>query len=135
MFKSTSAKIPEEYIAMLVEPRKSDIQKIHDFIRKTVPELKPYIISGMIGYGTYHYKGKSGREGEGEWCIVALASQKNYISVYVCATDGKEYVAEKHKQDLAPASVGKSCIRYKKIEDINWDALKKVIQEGASYYK
>lgn len=133
MFKSTSAKIPEEYIAMLVEPRKSDIQKIHDFIRKTVPELKPYIISGMIGYGTYHYKGKSGREGE--WCIVALASQKNYISVYVCATDGKEYVAEKHKQDLAPASVGKSCIRYKKIEDINWDALKKVIQEGASYYK
>jgi hypothetical protein len=128
MFKNTPAKTPEEYIALIDEPRRGEIQKIHEFVMKTVPNLKPHIMAGMIGYGNYHYKYASGREGD--WAIIALASQKKYISVYVCASDGKEYVAEKYKKELAPASCGKSCIRYKKIDDINFNILKKVILEG-----
>lgn len=50
MFKPTAAKTPEEYIAMLPEPRRQEIEKLHALITKTVPALKPYIISGMIGY-------------------------------------------------------------------------------------
>ena len=128
MFKSTDAKTPEEYIAKIDEPRKSQIQQLHDLIRKTIPGQKPYIISGMIGYGSFHYKYASGREGD--WCIVALASQKNYISVYICASDGKEYVAEKYKKEFPKANIGRSCIRFKKIEDIDLEMLKKVLLEG-----
>jgi hypothetical protein len=51
MFKSTSGKTPEEYIDLLMEPRKSDIKFLDQFIKKTVPKLNPFIISGMIGYG------------------------------------------------------------------------------------
>lgn len=133
MFKSTTAKTPEEYIDQIEEPRRSQIQQVHDLIRKTVPDLKPHIMSGMIGYGTYHYKYASGREGD--WAIVALANQKNYISVYVCATDGKEYVAEKYKKQLPKASIGKSCIRFKKPEDIDWPLLRKIIREGVEVMK
>ena len=128
MFKSTSAKTPDEYIAMIDEPRKGQIQLLHDFICKTIPSQKPYIISGMIGYGSFHYKSVSGREGD--WCIIALASQKNYISVYVCATDGKEYIAEKYKEALPKANIGRSCIRFKNPSDIDMEVLKKVILEG-----
>ena len=128
MFKKTLAKTPEQYIAMLDEPRKSEIQKLHNFIQKVAPGLKPHILAGMIGYGTYHYKGKSGREGD--WSIIALASQKNYISVYLCASDGKQYVAEKNKKKFPKASVGKSCIRFKKLEDIDLGVLKEVLEEG-----
>lgn len=67
MFKTTTAKTPEKYISLIDEPRRGEIQKIHDFIRKTVPDLKPHIMAGMIGYGIYHYKYASGREGD--WCI------------------------------------------------------------------
>lgn len=133
MFKPTTAKTPEEYIALIDEPRRSQIQQIHDFIRKTVPGLKPYIAAGMIGYGVYHYRYASGREGD--WAIVALASQKNYISVYVCATDGTAYLAEKKKDTLGKASVGKSCIRYKKLEDINWSGLEAILKEAAVLMK
>jgi uncharacterized protein YdhG (YjbR/CyaY superfamily) len=133
MFKPTDAKTPEEYISKIDEPRRSEIQKLHEFIQKTVPDLKPYIIYGMIGYGTYHYKYKSGREGD--WCIIALASQKNYISVYVCSVDGDEYVAEKNKNKLGKVSVGKSCIRFKKIEDVNMKELVRVIKVGAKLMK
>lgn len=128
MFKTTAAKTAEEYIDLLGEPRKSEIQKLHDFILKTVPKLKPFIISGMIGYGKYHYKSKSGREGD--WAIVLLASQKNYISVYACGMKDGKYVAESYKKDLPKASIGKSCIRFKKVEDIDLQVLAKVLKES-----
>lgn len=133
MFKPTKAKTPKEYIDMIDEPRRSDIQKIHDFIRKTCPTLKPYIESGMIGYGEMPYKYASGREGT--WFVIGLASQKNYISIYSCATSHGEYLAEKHKDKLGKASIGKSCIRYKKVEDIPWDELKKVLKESEKIAK
>lgn len=129
MFKPTNAKSPEEYLDMIDEPRKTEVLKIHEFIQKTVPKLKPHILYGMIGYGLYHYKYPSGKEGE--WAVIALASQKNYISVYACGVtkDGK-YVAEEHKKDLPKASIGKSCIRFKKVEDIDLTVLKKILLES-----
>lgn len=128
MFKTTPAKTPQDYIALIAEPRRSEIQKLHAFIQKVVPDLKPHIMAGMIAYGTYHFKYASGREGD--WAIIALASQKNYISVYVCATDGTQYVAEKYKHTLPKASIGKSCIRFKKLADIDLAVLKTIILEG-----
>lgn len=128
MFKPTTAKTPTEYIAMIDEPRKSEIKKVHELIRETVPDLKPHILAGMIGYGTYRYKTKSGKEGE--WSIVALASQKDYISVYICATKDGKYVPELYKEKFGKASIGKSCIRFKRVEDMNLDVLKKAIIDG-----
>jgi hypothetical protein len=89
--------------------------------------------SGMIGYGKEHYKTKSGREGD--WFIIGLASNKNYISVYCCAAYDGKYVAEHNKEKLAKASIGKSCIRYKKFEDIDFDALGDVLTTGAKTAK
>ena len=82
---------------------------------------------GMLGYGTYHYKYASGREGD--WMIIGLANQKNYISLYACMSDGKSYVAEKHKKDLPKANIGKSCVRFRKLEDIDLGVIKQLLQE------
>lgn len=129
MFKTTPAKTPEEYIAGITdEKRRSDVKELYNLMRKLAPGEKPNITSGMIGLGLHSYKTKSGREGE--WPILMLASQKNYISVYVCAADGKEYIAEKYKSDFPKASIGRSCIRFKKIEDIDLNKLEKVINEA-----
>lgn len=128
MFKPTGSKTPEEYIEKLSEPRKTEVKKLHDFIRKTLPGLTPYMESGMIGYGKFHYKSPSGREGD--WALIGLASQKNYISVYACAADGKEYVADKYRSELPKADIGKSCIRIKKVEDIDLNVLAKLLKEA-----
>lgn len=130
MFKPTTAKTPQEYISMIEEPRKTEIKKLHELIKKLIPKLKPHILVGMIGYGNYHYKYPSGREGD--WSIVALASQKNYISVYVCGAEGGQYIAQKHKKDFPKASIGRSCIRFKKVVDIDLKILEKVIKEGVA---
>jgi hypothetical protein len=131
MMGKSTAKTPEECIAQLEEPRKSQIKELYDFINKILPNEKPFMYAGIISWGKYHYKSKSNREGD--WMMVGLASQKNYISVYVCAADGTQYVAEKYKDELGKTSVGKSCIRFKKIEDVNLPILKKTILEGMQW--
>jgi hypothetical protein len=128
MFKTTTAKTPEEYLGMIEEPRKTDMIEVFNFLKEAIPDEKPFIDFGMIAFRRFHYKSKSGREGD--WAVILLASQKNYISVYVCAADGKEYVAERYADKLGKVSVGKSCIRFKKLDDVNKDVLKKVVQEG-----
>ena len=130
MFKKTAAKTPQEYIDNIEEPRKSQLKILDKLIRQTVPKLKPFILSGMIGYGTYHYKYASGREGD--WAIICLANQKNYISVYICAIENGKYIAEKYKKDLPKARIGKSCIRFKNIDQIDLEVLKKILKEAES---
>ena len=82
---------------------------------------------GMLGYGTYHYKYASGRQGD--WMVIGLANQKNYISLYSCLSDGKKYVAEKYKEGLPKANIGKSCIRFRKLEDIDLNVIRQILLE------
>ena len=129
MKKPVGATTLSEYFAQIEEPRKSEIEALHALISKAVPKLKPAIAVGMIGYGSYHYKYASGREGD--WPIVALASQKNYISVYVCAVEDGVHLAERHKAELGKVDVGKSCIRFKRLGDINLKILAMIVKKGA----
>lgn len=128
MFKKVKAKSVTEYLASVPAERKDLMRFLYDFIRKSAPSLKPHFAYNMIGYGSfpYHnYKNKLIR-----WPVVALANQKQYVSIYVCAVENGKYVAEKHKKELGNVSVGKSCIRLKKLEDIRLNVLKKILRDA-----
>jgi hypothetical protein len=128
MFKPVDAESTEEYIDSIPEPRKSEIIKLDQFIQKIAPTLKPHFAYNMIGYGSFHYKTKSGREGD--WPVISLASQKNYISIYICSIVDGKYLVETYDKKLGNVSVGKSCIRLKKLSDLDLDMLKEVIEKG-----
>lgn len=126
MFKSVKAKSIKEYFDTLPRERRDSMEFLHKFIRQTAPSLKPNFIYNMPGYGSFQYK--NNKKEELDWPIIALASQKNYISLYICAVDNGEYIAEKNKKDLGKVSVGRSCIRFEKLEDLNLKTLEKVIK-------
>lgn len=129
MFKPTKAKSVTEYISLIEEPRRSDVKNLHKMITKLIPKAKAKLWGSVIGYDSFHYKSKSGREGE--WFPVGLASQKGYISIYLCAVENGTYIAERHKKDFPKASIGKSCIRFKKSEDIDLKLLGQLIKKAA----
>ncbi|MFA6426891.1 MAG: DUF1801 domain-containing protein [Candidatus Magasanikbacteria bacterium] len=131
MFKPIKAKNVKEYLASIPEERKETILFLHDFIQKVSPKLKSHFAYNMLGYGSFAYKNY--KRDVIEWPIVALASQKNYMSVYVCAVEDGEYLAEKYKDKLGKVSVGKSCIRFKKLDDLHLGALKKILQKSAKH--
>src|SRR5262249_29144416 len=58
----------------------------------------------------------------GELC--ALASQKNYMSLYVYETD----IVKAHRAELGKVSCGKCCIRFKRIEDLNLSAVESILR-------
>lgn len=129
MFKAVKATNIKEYIDNLPKDRKEVVLFLDGFIKKTAPELKPHFAYNMLGYGSFKYKNY--KKEEIYWPTISLANQKNYISLYICAVDGNEYVAEKYKAKLGRVSVGKSCIRFKKVEDLNLEELEKIIRIAA----
>lgn len=126
MFKETKAKTVKQYLDSVPEERKELIKYLHNFIQKSAPKLKPHFAYNMLGYGSFPYLNYN--KEMISWPVVSLANQKNYVSIYVCSVDMGEYVAEKYKKELGKVSVGKSCIRFKKLEDISLPVLKKVLQ-------
>lgn len=118
---------PADYIATLPDERRAAIQTMHDAIQKVAPKLTPELVSGIIGYGKFHYKYDSGREGD--WFIVGLCSRKAHLSLYICSADKNGYLAEQHSKKLGKVKVGKSCIKFKKLEDLNLAAAIAVVKK------
>lgn len=129
MFKPVKAKSIKEYFAMLPKERREPMEFLHKFIQKTDPKLKPNFLYNMPGYGSFKYTNY--KKERLDWPTVGLASQKNYISLYICAIIDGKYIAEQYKAELGKVNVGKSCIRFKKIEDLNLKTLQKVIKLAA----
>jgi hypothetical protein len=120
---------PEEYLAQLEEPRKSDVARLDQLIRKHAPKLKPFIHSGMLAYGPYRYKYESGREGD--WFRIGIASNASYISLYLAAGDGQSSVAERYKGELPKAKIGRGCVRFKRMSDLDEASVQKMIGDVA----
>lgn len=129
MFKSVKAKSVAQYLAAVPKERRQAIEFLHAFIQKAAPKLKPHFAYNMLGYGKFKYRNY--KNDIIDWPIIALASQKNYISVYVCALENGAYIAEKNKARLGKVSVGRSCIRFSKLENVNLPSLKQIIQKAA----
>lgn len=131
MFKKVKADSIASYMASLPEERKAPMQALDKLIRKTVPRLKPHFAYNMLGYGSFKYLNH--KKDTLDWPTLALASQKQYISLYVCALEDGKYIAEKYKKELGKVSVGKSCIRFKKLEDLDPKGLVKVLKLAAKF--
>lgn len=126
MFKPVKAKSSKEYFDALPDERKEILMFLDKFIKKNAPSLKPNFLYNMPGYGSFPYKNY--KKELIQWPTIAVASQKNYISIFVCAVDAKGYIAEQYKNELGKVTVGKSCISFKKLDDLNLDTLKKVLK-------
>jgi hypothetical protein len=124
-----NVKTPAEYIAAVDEKRRPDIAALDLLIREHAPELEPVIMDGMLGYGPFHYRYASGREGDA--CKLSIASNASYISMYCFAADAKGYVAERYVDRLPTARVGKTCVRFRKLADLDEKALVALIEETA----
>ncbi len=118
----------DDYIAALEEPRRGDVRRVHDLIRETLPDLEPNVDGGMLGYGRFHYRYASGREGDAS--LLALASRKASISLYVLCTTEAGYLAEQYVERLPKASIGESCIRFMRTDDIDLGVLRDLLAEA-----
>lgn len=80
--------------------------------------------ASLIGFGSYHYRYESGREGDFLMC--GFAPRKRDFSLYVMAGfEGREALLEK----LGPHSTGRACLYVKRLEGLHLPTLKRLIRE------
>jgi hypothetical protein len=126
----------DQYIAGLPADRRATILALHAAIRKAVPKLTSEIMIGMgsplIGYGKYHYKSRSGSEGD--WFLIGLCAGKSHYSLHICAADKEGYLVEQSAAKLGKVKTGRSCINFKRLEDLALGAAmtlaKKAVKTG-----
>lgn len=123
-----------EFLASLPDDHRATMTAVHKAILKAVPKQKPYVSAGMglglIGYGKYRYRSASGREGE--WFLIGLAAGKAYYSLHICAGGHEEgYSVEKNAKKLGKVKCGRSCINFKKLEDLNLAEAMKLVKHAA----
>jgi hypothetical protein len=82
----------------------------------------------IIGFGSYHYKYKSGHEGDAP--LMGFSPRKAEFSLYVCtATEKNKQLLEK----LGKFRMTKACIYVKRLSDINIEILKELSISGMAY--
>ena len=115
-----------------------DLRQLDTLIREAAPHLAPTVVEGMfgkmLGYGLVPYQTKSMKE-PGEWPLLAIAAQKNYISIYACVVIDGQYITEKYESQLGKVNCGKSCIRFKRLSDINPRGLQMLLRDVDTRYQ
>jgi hypothetical protein len=129
----------KEYIASQPEPKRSEIQALHQLTLQVSPACKLWFNDGKngdgkiisnpnIGYGSYIIKYTDGTTRE--FYQIGLSANKTGISVYILGIKDKTYLAKTYGGKLGKASVTGYCIKFKTLKNINIDALEAAIKYG-----
>ena len=144
----SKATTPEQYLSELPEDRKEAMLKLRNAIKENLPQGFEEVISyGMLGYVVPHSIYPSGYHCNPKLPLpfINLASQKNFIALYhmgIYANKNLEswFVSEYPKHVKSKLDMGKSCIRFKKMDDIPFDfigelAAKVSVEDWISNYE
>jgi hypothetical protein len=128
----------EEYINGQPEPKRSELQELHQLILQVLPGCKLWFEDGKnsenktvsnpnIGYGAYTIKYANGKTRE--FFQIGISANTTGISVYLMGLKDKNYLAQTYGKQLGKASVTGYCIKFKTLKDIHMDVLEAAIRD------
>ncbi len=127
------------YIASQPEPKRSDLQRLHELTLKASPGCKLWFSDGKdasgrvvanpsIGHGLYTIEYADGTSRE--FFQIGLSANATGISVYILGLADKKYLAKTFGKKLGAAKVTGYCIRFKSLSDIHLPSLTAAIKHG-----
>lgn len=111
--------------AIADEGRREDCRALLELMQRATGVAPEVWSSGLIGFGTYHYKSTRSRQ-EGDWFPVGFASRKAAITVYlgVSLDEVTELLGR-----LGKHTTGKGCIYVKRLADVDLAVLEQLVRE------
>ena len=110
------------------EKKRADSFEILDLMRE-VTGVEPIMWGdSIIGFGTYHYKYASGREAD--WFLTGFSPRKQSLTLYIMSgfSDYDQLLGQ-----LGKYKTGKSCLYINKLEDINMDILRDLVEQSVGH--
>ena len=110
------------------EQKRKDSDTILKMMKK-ITKAKPQMWGGsIIGFGSYHYKYASGREGD--WFVAGFSPRKQNLTLYIMAGFCRY---DELLNKLGKFKTGKSCLYIKKLEEIDQSVLEELITLSVEY--
>lgn len=127
----SNAGLPKEYIDSLEEDRKQAITRLRDEILNNLPAgFEEQMAYGMLGYVVPHSLYPAGYHCDPKQALpfMSIASQKNFVAVYHMGLYSSKpmmdwFLSEYPKHCKAKLDMGKSCIRFKKMDQIPFELI------------
>jgi hypothetical protein len=117
----TKKSVREFISAIDDEQMQKDCKTLCKFMEQVTGEKPVLWGDAIIGFGSYHYKYASGREGDS--CLIGFSPRKQNLAIYTnCSLEENDLT-----QSLGKFKNGKSCLNVKKLEHINLDVLEKIL--------
>lgn len=129
----------QQYIAEQPEPKRSDMQTLHNAILAIRPDCQLWFLDGKnsenkvvsnpnIGYGQQTMRYADGTSKA--FYQIGISANTSGISVYILGIKDKNYLADTYKEKLGKASISGYCIKFKSLKAIDIEILKAAIQYG-----
>jgi len=133
----SGVKTPTEYLASLPEDRKEALSELRKAILKNLPKgFEECINYGILGYVVPHSKYPNGYHCDPKLPLpfMAIASQKNFVAFYHMGIYADQkllqwFTDEYPKHSKAKLDMGKSCIRFKKLDQIPYKLIEELVSK------
>ncbi len=128
--RKTSASVDEFLAAIDDETRREDCRTVAELMRAATGAEPAMWGASIVGFGKYHYKYASGREGD--WFLAGFSPRKEALTLYIMP-GFSDYDALMGK--LGKFKTGKSCLYLKRLDDVDLPTLKRLIEESVRHMR
>ncbi len=119
----------EEFLDRVGDAKKrEDSYKILNLMKQVTGEKPVMWGDSMIGFGSYHYKYESGREGD--WFLTGFSPRKQNLTLYIMSGFSKY---DDLMQKLGTYKTGKACLYIKTLDDVDTEVLKELVTLSVKY--
>ncbi len=118
----------EEFLDAVEHPRRrEDARRLLELMREITGEPPRMWGSGIIGFGSYHYRYASGREGD--WLLAGFSPRKQNLALYIMPgfSEAADLLAR-----LGKHRTGKSCLYINKLADIDMEVLAELLRDSVA---
>lgn len=126
----TEASVEDYLAAISNEDRRKDCQALTKLMAAATKQKPRMWGTSIVGFGSYHYKYDSGREGD--MCAAGFSSRADSISLYVVTNTPAQL---KLLEKLGKHKAAKGCLYVKRLADVDADVLKKLVAESMAEIK
>lgn len=128
--RATNASVSEFLDAIEDRQQRNDLKKVAAMMRRATGKRARMWGPSIVGYGSYHYRYDSGREGD--FLVTGYAPRKQNMAIYIMP-GFKHFGDLMHR--LGKHKTGKSCLYIKRLADVDEKVLEQLIREAVNYMR
>ena len=108
------------------QQRREDAHRLCALMQEITGEAPAMWGTSIIGFGSYHYRYASGREGDS--ALASFSPRSQHLAIYLVGE-----FEDRHRSvltRLGPHKTGKGCLYLRRLDDVNQDALRELIERS-----